>query len=79
MFILGKTYFYAELPTGEKLFHKIQKSFPIQFGRQVMADERILNKPDAVEWRNCSLSKEEATVAAKTFQKGFKSFDFNAM
>lgn len=44
-----------------------------------MTDERILNKPDAVEWRNCSLSKEEETAAAKTFQKDFRKFDFNAM
>lgn len=26
-------YFYVELPTGEKLFRRIAKGFPLQFGR----------------------------------------------
>lgn len=75
----GKTYFYVELPNGEKLFHRIQKNFPIQFGREVLADETLLNKPSAVDWRNCVLGKEEAAANAKQFQKEFKSFDFNAL
>ncbi|KFV85564.1 CWF19-like 1, partial [Struthio camelus australis] len=29
----GTPYFYVELDTGEKLFHRIRKSFPLQFGR----------------------------------------------
>ncbi|NWI13439.1 C19L1 protein, partial [Crypturellus soui] len=29
----GAPYFYVELDTGEKLFHRIRKSFPLQFGR----------------------------------------------
>lgn len=29
----GTPYFYAELPTGEKLYHRIKKNFPLQFGR----------------------------------------------
>lgn len=77
-FIAGITYFYAELPTGEKLFHRIKKNFPIQFGREVLADEKLLNKPDAVDWRNCTLGKDKETALAKKFQKDFKAFDFNA-
>ena len=72
--ILGKTYFYAELPNGDKLFHRIQKNF----GREVMADEQMLNKPESVDWRNCKYSKEQETSMAKQFQKAFTSFDFNA-
>lgn len=29
----GSPYFYAELPTGEKLYHRVKKNFPLQFGR----------------------------------------------
>lgn len=77
--LTGKTYFYAELPGGEKLFHRIQKNFPLQFGREVMADEELLNKPESVDWRNCKYSKEEETSMAKQFQKAFMPFDFNAL
>lgn len=75
----GQTYFYAELPSGDKLFHRIQKAFPVQFGREVMADEELLNKPEAVDWRNCAMTKPQETAAAKAFQKAFKPFDFNAL
>lgn len=75
----GKTYFYAELPTGEKLFHRIQKNFPIQFGREVLANEELLNKPNAVDWRNCDMGQDREAMLAKQFQKSFKPFDFNTM
>lgn len=78
-YLLGKTYFYAELPSGEKLFHRIQKAFPIQFGRDVLADQRLLNKPGAVDWRNCTQDKETETKMAKRFQKEFRKYDFNAL
>lgn len=29
----GTPYFYVELDSGEKLFYRIQKHFPLQFGR----------------------------------------------
>lgn len=29
----GTPYFYVELPTGEKLYHRVKKNFPLQFGR----------------------------------------------
>lgn len=29
----GTPFFYAELPSGEKLYHRIRKNFPLQFGR----------------------------------------------
>ncbi|CAL4123010.1 unnamed protein product, partial [Meganyctiphanes norvegica] len=29
----GVPFFYVELPNGEKLYHRIKKSFPLQFGR----------------------------------------------
>lgn len=29
----GQPYFWVELPTGERLLHRISTSFPIQLGR----------------------------------------------
>ena len=37
----GTPYFYVELDTGEKLYYRIQKHFPLQFGRY---DGGSLNK-----------------------------------
>lgn len=36
----GTPYFYVELDTGEKLFHRIRGRFPLQFGRCVPAPHR---------------------------------------
>lgn len=29
----GTPYFYVELDSGEKLYHRVHKHFPLQFGR----------------------------------------------
>lgn len=31
----GMPYFYVELPSNEKFFHRVRKNFPLQFGRLV--------------------------------------------
>jgi len=51
----------------------------VQFGREVLADEVLLNQPDKVDWRNCAVSKEKEKELAKQFQQDFRSFDFNAL
>ncbi|XP_024411511.2 CWF19-like protein 1 isoform X1 [Desmodus rotundus] len=72
----GAAYFYVELDTGEKLFHRIKKNFPLQFGREVLASEAILNIPDKSDWRQCQTSKEEEEILARRFRKDFEPFDF---
>ncbi|KAB1271702.1 CWF19-like protein 1 [Camelus dromedarius] len=72
----GAAYFYVELDTGEKLFHRIKKNFPLQFGREVLASEAILNIPDKSDWRQCQSSKEEEETLAHRFRKDFEPFDF---
>lgn len=72
----GAAYFYVELDTGEKLFHRIKKNFPLQFGREVLASEAILNIPDKSDWRKCQISKEEEETLARRFRKDFEPFDF---
>ena len=72
----GTPYFYVELPHNAKLFHRVRKGFPIQFGREVLACPEILNLPERVDWRPCSVSKDEETTMALEFRELFKPFDF---
>ncbi|XP_018418197.1 PREDICTED: CWF19-like protein 1 isoform X2 [Nanorana parkeri] len=73
----GTPYFYVELDSGEKLFHRIKKNFPLQFGREVLASEVILNIPTRADWKACKLSQDEEESQAKAFQREFKPFDFS--
>ncbi|XP_071511088.1 CWF19-like protein 1 [Diadema antillarum] len=73
----GSPYFYAELNNGEKLLHRIKKFFPLQFGREVMAAEELLDMPDRINWKNCNYTKEEESKMAATFREDFQPFDFN--
>lgn len=75
----GAPYFYAETPNGERLLYRITKGFPLQFGREAMADQTLLNMPDKVDWRNCKSSKPEETDMANNFRKTFEKFDFNLL
>ncbi|XP_044518811.1 CWF19-like protein 1 isoform X1 [Gracilinanus agilis] len=72
----GAPYFYVELDTGEKLFHRIKKSFPLHFGREVLASEAILNIPEKSDWKQCPRSREEEETLARLFRKHFQPFDF---
>lgn len=72
----GAAYFYVELDTGEKLFHRIKKNFPLQFGREVLASEAILNIPGKSDWRQCQISKEDEETLARRFRKDFEPYDF---
>ncbi|XP_073477381.1 CWF19-like protein 1 isoform X1 [Aquarana catesbeiana] len=73
----GTPYFYVELDTGEKLFHRIKKNFPLQFGREVLASEAILNIPTRADWKACKLSQDEEESLAKAFRREFEPFDFS--
>nr|XP_034994713.1 CWF19-like protein 1 isoform X6 [Zootoca vivipara] len=71
----GTPYFYVELDNGEKLFHRIRKSFPLQFGREVLASEAILGMPGRADWRSCQAGQEEEATAAQDFRQAFEPFD----
>ncbi|XP_078530118.1 CWF19-like protein 1 isoform X1 [Lissotriton helveticus] len=73
----GTPYFYVELDNGEKLFHRIKKNFPLQFGREVLASEAILNIPTRADWRECKSTKDEEETLAKAFRESFEPFDFS--
>ncbi|KAG7163471.1 CWF19-like protein 1-like [Homarus americanus] len=72
----GTPFFYAELPTGEKLYHRVRKNFPLQFGREVLASPPILNVPERVDWRECKSSKEEETKLRNKIRETFQPYDF---
>jgi hypothetical protein len=73
----GFPYFFLELPPeGTKLFSTIVKNFPIQFGRELLASESLLNCPDKVDWKECKATKEEETRWTQDMRRGFKPFDF---
>lgn len=75
---VGAPYFVAEFEDGPSLFVKIRGRFSLQFGREVIASPLLLNIPDRIDWKACSMSKEEETQAAKAFRKMFQQFDFTS-
>ncbi|XP_064602492.1 CWF19-like protein 1 [Liolophura sinensis] len=72
----GVPYFYTELPSGEKLLHRISKGFPLQFGREALVHPEVLNMPERIDWKNCKISKEEEIEQAADFKRNFKPYDF---
>uniref|UniRef100_A0A1A8FKW9 CWF19-like protein 1 n=1 Tax=Nothobranchius korthausae TaxID=1143690 RepID=A0A1A8FKW9_9TELE len=72
----GTPYFYVELDSGEKLFYRIQKHFPLQFGREVLASEVVLNIPTRADWRECKQSREEEEDDCKQLRDDFQPYDF---
>lgn len=73
----GVLYFYVELPSGEKLYYRIKKDFPLQFGREVLASDRILDINDRADWKDCHMDKDEETELAKKIRKEFQPFDID--
>ncbi|XP_015599550.1 CWF19-like protein 1 [Cephus cinctus] len=74
----GTLYFYVELPNGEALYYRIKKDFPLQFGREVLASDRILDINDRSDWRDCQMDKEEETELAKNIRKQFQPYDIQS-
>ncbi|XP_058666639.1 CWF19-like protein 1 isoform X1 [Ammospiza nelsoni] len=73
----GVPYFYVELDTGEKLFHRIRGRFPLQFGREVLASEALLAQPQRADWRQCAAQRPEEAAQARAFRQAFEPFDFS--
>ena len=46
--VQGQAYLHVETPDRATLFGRIQRNFPLQFGREVMADERLLDMAERV-------------------------------
>uniref|UniRef100_A0A183BJU8 CwfJ_C_1 domain-containing protein n=1 Tax=Globodera pallida TaxID=36090 RepID=A0A183BJU8_GLOPA len=72
----GSPYFYAEFPDGTRMLSRSMAQFPLQFGREVFTNKALLDCEEKVDWRNCSLKKEEETQLAANLKQQFKPFAF---
>ena len=75
----GVPYFLFECPDYYKFFVRINTRvafFPMQIGRQLLADDSLLNCPERVDWKKCTNSAEEAKNLTQQIRKEFKEFDF---
>nr|XP_019964846.1 PREDICTED: CWF19-like protein 1 [Paralichthys olivaceus] len=72
----GTPYFYVELDSGEKLFYRIKTKFPLQFGREVLASEALLNIPTRADWKECKQSREEEEESCQRLRDDFQPYDF---
>ncbi|XP_057323996.1 CWF19-like protein 1 [Microplitis mediator] len=73
----GVTYFFVQLPSGEKIFHKIGKNFPLQFGRQVLASQNLLNLNDRIDWKECLKSKDDEMKLAAEVRNKFQTYQLD--
>ena len=74
--VQGQASLHVETPDRETLFGRIVKNFPLQFGREVLADEKLLDMPERVDWKSCSLARDEEVDITKAMRKMFSSYDF---
>lgn len=69
-------YFVVELPSNETLMTRQMNRFPINFGRDFLCAENLLNSEDKIDWRNCQLPKGIEDDLVRAFRVGYKEFDF---
>lgn len=69
-------YFTVEIADGTTYLTRQMKQFPLHFGRDIFCAETLLNCEDKVDWRQCSLQRDEEEQLVKQFREGFKPFDF---
>lgn len=69
-------YFALELPDYTTFVTRQMKQFPLHFGRDIFCAENLLNCEDKVDWRQCSLDKDQEADTVKQFRNDFKPFDF---
>ncbi|KAJ7481198.1 CwfJ C-terminus 2-domain-containing protein-like protein [Mycena galericulata] len=69
------SYFRVDLPDGRKMVHLMKDHVPfgIQFGRQVLVS--LLNMPERLDWKACTLGEDEDRADAQAFKAAFAPFD----
>lgn len=76
----GQSYFLWEIePLGVKFYSKIDTRgafFPMQFGRQILVHNDLLNIPHRIDWKKCSQSEEECKELVKRLKEAYKPLDF---
>lgn len=80
----GEAFFAAELPSGEKLLHRLARNprrHPLQFGREVVAS--LIGAPERADWKLCmprpipggGTQAELEEELASTFKDIFREFE----
>lgn len=69
-------YFVAELPNNTTLLTRKMKMFPLHYGREIFCAENVLNCEPKIDWKDCSLSRDEEIELVKKFRENYKPFDF---
>lgn len=69
-------FFCIELPNGDTLITRQMNRFPINFGRDYVCAETLLNAEDRIDWRNCQVTKSIEEDIVRQFKAGYKKFDF---
>ncbi|VDO69562.1 unnamed protein product [Onchocerca flexuosa] len=72
----GCPYFFVELPDGSRLYALKMVNFPLQFGREVLAEAALLDCEEKVDWRQCELEKNEQAKLVDNLKQMFKPYDF---
>ena len=72
----GSPYFFLELPKNRRYIAHIRGRFPLQFGRQVLAQDDLLNCVDRIDWKNCPTSRDQEVKDTARFRQLFQPFDF---
>ena len=63
-----QAYFYAEAPDKQKLFGRITgKNYPLQFGREVMAHEKLLNMSIRVQFEVKPILEQKIILGNQLF------------
>lgn len=70
-------YFVVEFP-NETLITRTMNKFPINFGRDFVCAETLLNAEDRIDWRNCKIPKNYEIDIVNAFKEKYKPFDFTA-
>lgn len=76
MFDADTSFFTFDLPGYEIcLAGRIPGKFPINFGREVLAQPHVLNVMGRIDWKTCCLDQDEETATTKDFRWNFKPYD----
>ncbi|KAK9498000.1 hypothetical protein O3M35_003891 [Rhynocoris fuscipes] len=74
-------YFHVDLSEGHELIiaGNLERLFPLNFGREALACESLLNIPEKLNWRECEQTKDEEIKIVETLKKKFQKFDFTVL
>lgn len=76
----GAAYIYWQIePKGSRFVSQIHVKgsyFPVQLGRQVLADPQLLDCGAKVDWKSCIKSEDEYISLVTDMKKKYKEFDF---